>query len=86
MKKETMVEEFKKNTQLSRGIVTLSCWECDCSGHPYRPYGFYSYMVDRDKATEITNLDTSKICYPEVTTISHNGEILPHVVLFQEIW
>ena len=87
MTKETAIEEFKNQSKASRGVITFSMWECDCSGHPYRPYGFQSYLVDDNNAVDISeDVDVSGICLPEVATIKRNWEILPHVVVFQEIY
>ena len=79
------LEAYRKNFGNKRGIVTLSMWECDCSGHPYRPYGIVSYLVESNTIKYKINISDS-VMYDEVTTTVYNGETLPHVVIFQEIY
>ena len=87
MTQEIAIKEFRNQSKKERGVITISMWECDCSGHPYRLYGYSSYLIDGNNAVDISgDVDVSGICLPKVTTTSYYGEILPHVVVFEEIW
>ena len=79
------LDEFKEHFGNEKGIVTLSMWNCDCSGHPYRPYGIVSYMVENGILGNEIDTPTS-VMYDDITMVEYNGETLPHVVIFQEIY
>ena len=78
------LDTYTKEFGSKRGMVTLSMWECDYSGHPCRLYGVVSFLVVDDGTRLERTEPASDVLYDE-SFKPHKGEVLPHVVIFQEI-